>query len=899
MGYKIDKNGALISAKVNRRHNKVSLPDKIVTIGNSAFSNSEFLEKVYVPESVTTIEDSAFKNCKFLNEVVLPSKIKRLGTTTFYNCIALQIINLPSDLSVIESGCFYDCFSLESIELPESINYIGKEAFYNTGLKSVKMPSSILWIADGAFKKCKQLKLISLPQNLEILGNRTFDECYNLKQIILPESLKKIGDGCFSWCEKLKEISIPNKITIISNDLFINCRGLEKVDLHDNVTSIGEFAFCNCEKLKDINIPSKVTSIGKFAFSGCESLDKVELSEGISSIEAQAFSKTNIERIVIPESTSEIGEKCFDGCDNLVFVKLPTGLKKISSGLFHKCTSLEKIDIPSGVENIGSQAFDGCKNMHSIILPEGLKKINSKAFANSGIENITIPESVDFIGEHAFLGCSNLKTIRISNYSLFHLMGISELVLKYSNFYYDDVTGEIIIATNEITDENLTKINYREIMGSIKCNKSSGIVLGALVKSESIIKSPYIRDALDTFVKQSVNRSNHKEVLKNLDNHKEFDLLCRRVFNRYSSVRSVYVNDLLKLAYSLGAFNEEKPIRQKACEFLINAFTSNKLSVNRVHGSFDSLKFAGYNKEWAEFFFNKENFEELLLLEKEESGYIAKIYNDFMKIKEFARSNRGSQRYRKVTIEICKKYFATVNFEGVDEDNIDISAELSKYTRSQESFDEAVEIRKEYASIKLTGRIKEQIIDDINEILINLNKVSNDKFSSEFLSKNDPLNFTLGKYCSCCAHIEGEGRGIMKASILHPDCQNLVIKDSNGTIVAKSTLYINKNKGYGVFNNVEINDKIVDSRIKGLIYKKYIEAIRCFAEQYNKENSLNPLRQINVGMGLNDLRDEIMLHNETSDIILKGIDFSNYGGYMGDWQHSQYIVWKDDNQKRK
>jgi NAD-dependent dihydropyrimidine dehydrogenase PreA subunit len=93
MVYKIDKNGVLVSAKVNRRHNKVSLPDKIVTIGNSAFSNSEFLEKVYVPESVTTIEDSAFKNCKFLNEVVLPSKINRLGTTTFYNCIALQIIN--------------------------------------------------------------------------------------------------------------------------------------------------------------------------------------------------------------------------------------------------------------------------------------------------------------------------------------------------------------------------------------------------------------------------------------------------------------------------------------------------------------------------------------------------------------------------------------------------------------------------------------------------------------------------------------------------------------------------------------------------------------------------------------------------------------------------------------
>ena len=34
----------------------------------------------------------------------------------------------------------------------------------------------------------------------------------------------------------------------------------------------------------------------------------------------------------------------------------------------------------------------------------------------------------------------------------------------------------------------------------------------------------------------------------------------------------------------------------------------------------------------------------------------------------------------------------------------------------------------------------------------------------------------------------------MKASILHPDCQNLVIRNSDGRIIAKSTLYINTKK---------------------------------------------------------------------------------------------------------
>ena len=71
-----------------------------------------------------------------------------------------------------------------------------------------------------------------------------------------------------------------------------------------------------------------------------------------------------------------------------------------------------------------------------------------------------------------------------------------------------------------------------------------------------------------------------------------------------------------------------------------------------------------------------------------------------------------------------------------------------------------------------------------------------------------------------------------------------------------------------------------------------MKAINDFATRYNKKNPKKPLIQINVGMGLNDLKNQLYENNNKADYILKGITFTEFGGYKGDWQEEQYIVWK-------
>ena len=270
---------------------------------------------------------------------------------------------------------------------------------------------------------------------------------------------------------------------------------------------------------------------------------------------------------------------------------------------------------------------------------------------------------------------------------------------------------------------------------------------------------------------------------------------------------------------------------------------------------------------------------------------------------------------------MCKEYLSSARFNNVNSFNKDIAETISLYTKRQESFDYATEIREEYLSLKEDNKIndhllkeelkekdifqqideeREKTLNNTKETLIILNELANKRFTYEFLSKYDPKNFVLGKYCSCCAHLEGAGHGIMKASILHPDCQNLVIKDYKGKIIAKSTLYINRSQGYGVFNNVEIDHRFIgDKNAMKMIHDKYIEAVSAFATEYNKKNPAKPLTQINVGMGLNDLTELLKKHEKKSSTILKGINFSQFGGYNGDWQNEQYIVWENNKNKKK
>ena len=223
----------------------------------------------------------------------------------------------------------------------------------------------------------------------------------------------------------------------------------------------------------------------------------------------------------------------------------------------------------------------------------------------------------------------------------------------------------------------------------------------------------------------------------------------------------------------------------------------------------------------------------------------------------------------------------------------------------------AVEIMKEKQENNVPDNILQDKIEDesllnidaLYENIFTLNKntlntltdLVSKKFTFEWLSKSSPINFILGKLCNCCTHLNGMGYGLMYASIVHPDFQTLVIKNNKGEIIAKSTLYLNREQGYGVCNNVEVNEKM-KKKDKEIIYLKFKAAVYSFAEKYNKENKDNPIKIITVGMQDNDLGKQIETNDIKSLILYDNIDFSRYNkqkdDFIGNSRESQYIVWE-------
>ena len=100
------------------------------------------------------------------------------------------------------------------------------------------------------------------------------------------------------------------------------------------------------------------------------------------------------------------------------------------------------------------------------------------------------------------------------------------------------------------------------------------------------------------------------------------------------------------------------------------------------------------------------------------------------------------------------------------------------------------------------------------------------------------------------------GTVIAQNSIVDPNCQNLVIRNVEGEIVAKTALYISKEKGEVLFNCFEVNEDyrnkpmvtssgIVNSADE--IFDAFKRGIYSFINVYNKENKNNPIVKVNTG----------------------------------------------------
>ena len=926
---------------------RVKLPKELNILNESVFQSCSWLESVQMPESMFLIEDKAFAYCYGLKSVEIPKTVTRIGDSAFVNCnnlyevkfdkesfisfgketfsgcSRLYNVSLPENMTVVGSGMFKNCFSLKSLEIPNTVTTVLERAFQNSGIEDITLPDGITKIYKNTFEGCQSLEYIEIPDSVNHIENFAFQNCKNLKEIKFPKNLKSIGESAFistaleniefpegtlslgsnafNYCNKLKSVYIPDSVRKIESLCFTDCENLETVRLPENMVYLENQVFCGCKSLSRINLPKDLEVIYGYAFYNCESLKEVIFPPKLKTIAKGAFERSGLRGINLPDSIENIIEEAFASCYALEKVKLPNNLAEIQTKTFNDCISLKSIEIPSSVKIIKDAAFDGCSALEKVELKEGLEEIYTNAFLDcTALKEIKIPSTVTKVFKNAFDGCNSLKSVHIpENVEL-----CSKTLGKHLKYFKKDDKGFSLIDTPEGDSLPLEDIQLDLVFLSNNWEHKN-----VLVREQ---QDYHIRCFYNTCLKRL-----EKEDIKEFLNNHNFKFFKKFEFpDSNLTSNNIHCYELL---YNLGAL--KKPIEvngkmidysQKVSEFLLQRISRNRLSLEDLVPIAERMKLKGFNREFTEFFLK--NFDELMEVESEHEGFIARCYNEFDDVQKTNTSHRGSQRQLKPTVKKFLEYFRENKYQGITEETKFIADKIAPYYAEQEAFNYAVKVyneRKEHNSPNsiLGYHLKESnnpfseideyatdIQDIQTEILHNLTNVADEEFTYDWLEKNDPDNYILGKLCSCCAHLDGVGNGIMRASMVHPNVQNLVIRNKKGEIIAKSTLYVSAKNGYGVFNNVEVNDYVKEEDLNA-IYEKYILGVREFVKRYNMIHKDIPIKKINVGMNLNDLEEQIKLNHREETDLLKPINYGKYCeydlGYEGDSSDWQNILYEE------
>ena len=260
---------------------KIELPESLVNIGESAFSECTNLTEVIFPESLTTIANNAFSGCSALTEANLSNCINltEIGDSAFSQCSILPTVGNLANCTKLENigdYAFEFCNTLTGdFYIPANVSSIGISAFGNTKITTFLVDSNNQsFVSDdyGALLNKTETNLISYP-------------CGNTSELYLaPSTIINIERKAFTNCETLMLIALINchNLESIGDYAFSGCSALTSMDIRysTNLSYIGDYAFARCSALESITIGTIAPpNVVVFAFENCNILNHIYVPE--------------------------------------------------------------------------------------------------------------------------------------------------------------------------------------------------------------------------------------------------------------------------------------------------------------------------------------------------------------------------------------------------------------------------------------------------------------------------------------------------------------------------------------------------------------------------------------------------------------------------------------------
>ena len=382
---------------------RVTIPDTVEVVGESAFENNQKVQFVVIPKSVKRLDAYVFWGCNNLEEVVLGKGLTAVDEYSFAGCTGLKQITIPENIQSIDAQAFAGCVNLTDIYIPATVTGIAEDAFLNCDNVTIHADEGSV-AAQFAQKLAEQKSRDPLvtaapvqtptavsgpdtqattepvstatpaPAATPVPGNVLGSTIIvgNHALVMVHPGEEKVQQG-YTEPEAGQETGEEQDITAETENgkvpewMYYRNQSVGAVTIPEGTTEIGRFAFSR-SSLRTVTIPEGVTVIDYAAFYHCDNLDNVILPDTVNTVGAKAFTHTGWMDDFEENSMDDFlisGDILVAYKGNLPEVVIPDGVRVIAEEAFQNHTELKKVHLPASVTDIGNDAF-----------PEGIEIIN-------------------------------------------------------------------------------------------------------------------------------------------------------------------------------------------------------------------------------------------------------------------------------------------------------------------------------------------------------------------------------------------------------------------------------------------------------------------------------------------------------------------------------------------
>lgn len=382
---------------------RVTIPDTVEVVGESAFDNNQKVQFVVIPKSVKRLDAYVFWGCNNLEEVVLGKGLTTVDEYSFAGCTGLKQITIPENIQSIDAQAFAGCVNLTDIYIPATVTGIAEDAFLNCDNVTIHADEGSV-AAQFAQKLAEQKNRdplvtaapvqtptavsrpdtqattepvstatpapVATPVPGNVLGSTIIVGNHAL--VMVHPGEEKVQQG-YTEPEAGQETGEEQDITAETENgkvpewMYYRNQSVSAVTIPEGTTEIGRFAFSR-SSLRTVTIPEGVTVIDYAAFYHCDNLDNVILPDTVNTVGAKAFTHTGWMDDFEENSMDDFlisGDILVAYKGNLPEVVIPDGVRVIAEEAFRNHTELKKVHLPASVTDIGNDAF-----------PEGIEIIN-------------------------------------------------------------------------------------------------------------------------------------------------------------------------------------------------------------------------------------------------------------------------------------------------------------------------------------------------------------------------------------------------------------------------------------------------------------------------------------------------------------------------------------------